>query len=255
MKGTLSTLDAAGNSSGGAGGAPVRLRSRSRQLQDVAVAAGGELEEASATEIIRWAADTFGSKFCVASSMQDTVLAHLASTAVPGVDVMFLDTGYHFAETIGTADAARTVLPINLVTVRPRQTVAEQDATLGADLFRRNPDLCCQLRKNAPLFRALRPYEAWATGARREESPARAATPVVSWDARRGKVRLAPLARWTQQQVDDYIAEHGLLTNPLLADGYPSIGCEPCTRPVAPGEDSRAGRWAGFAKTECGINV
>lgn len=255
MKAPVPSLDATGDSSGGSGPIPTRSRSRARRLRDVAISAGGELEEASASEILRWAADTFGEKFCVASSMQDTVLAHLASSVVPGVDVLFLDTGYHFAETLGTADAAATVLPINLVTVRPRQTVDEQDATLGPELFRRNPDLCCQLRKNAPLVGALRPYEAWATGARREESPTRSTTPVVSWDARRGKVRLAPLARWSQQDVDDYITEHGLLTNPLLSDGFPSIGCEPCTRRVEPGEDSRAGRWAGFAKTECGINV
>jgi len=206
-------------------------------LRALAERAGQELEDATAHEIVRWAAETFGERLCVTSSMQDTVLAHLASSVVPGITVVFLDTGYHFPETLGTADAASATLPIKLVTVRPRQTVAEQDATLGPDLFRRNPDLCCQLRKVAPLERALAPYDAWATGIRREESPARANTPVVSWDARRRKVKIAPLARWTQADVDAYIAEHGLLVNPLLYDGYPSIGCWPCTRRVEDGED------------------
>ena len=223
--------------------------------KELAHTAADDLEDASAEEILRWAVETFGERFCVTSSMQDTVLSHLASTVAPGVDVVFLDTGYHFAETMGTADAASAVLPINLVTVRPRQTVAEQDATLGPDLFARNPDLCCQLRKVAPLERALQPYDAWATGIRRAESPTRAHTPVVSWDARRQKVKIAPLARWTDEQVEDYIQRHGLLTNPLLTDGYPSVGCWPCTRRVAPGEDPRSGRWAGFAKTECGIHL
>jgi phosphoadenosine phosphosulfate reductase len=234
---------------------PQQGRRDEATLRALAQRAGQELEDASAQEIVRWAAETFGERLCVTSSMQDTVLAHLASSVVPGITVVFLDTGYHFAETLGTADAASVTLPINLVTVRPRQTVAEQDATLGPDLFRRNPDLCCQLRKVAPLERALAHYDAWATGIRREESPHRATTPVVSWDARRGKVKIAPLARWTQDDVDAYIAEHGLLVNPLLYDGYPSIGCWPCTRRVSDGEDARAGRWPGLAKTECGIHT
>ncbi|GAA2758139.1 phosphoadenylyl-sulfate reductase [Actinopolymorpha rutila] len=223
-------------------------------LETLARQAGRDLEEASAAEIVRWAADTFGDRFAVTSSMQDTALSHLVSQQVPGVDVVFLDTGYHFPETLGTADAASVTIPINLVTVRPRQTVAEQDATLGPDLYRRNPELCCQLRKVAPLERALTNYDAWATGIRRDESPTRANTPVVSWDARRGKVKIAPLARWTQEDVDRYIADNGVLTNPLLDDGYPSVGCWPCTRKVAEGEDARAGRWSGRAKTECGIH-
>ncbi|HZC25433.1 MAG TPA: phosphoadenylyl-sulfate reductase [Actinopolymorphaceae bacterium] len=225
------------------------------ELEALAARAGHELEEASAVEIVQWAVDTFGDRFCVTSSMQEATLAHLASGVQPGIDVVFLDTGYHFAETIGTADATSVTIPINLVTVRPRQTVAEQDATLGADLFNRNPDLCCQLRKVAPLERALQSYDAWATGIRRDEAPGRSDTPVVGWDPRRGKVKVAPFARWTQDDIDTYIAENGVMTNPLLADGYPSIGCWPCTRRVAAGEDPRSGRWAGLTKTECGIHT
>jgi phosphoadenosine phosphosulfate reductase len=234
---------------------PVQTGADASDLEALARKAGRDLEDASAEEIVQWAVDTFGDRFCVTSSMQDTVLAHLVSQVAPGVDVVFLDTGYHFAETIGTADAASVVLPINLVTVRPRQTVAEQDATLGKDLFARNPDLCCQLRKVAPLERALTGYDAWATGVRRDEGGLRAKTKVVSWDKRRGKVKIAPLARWTQAEVEAYIERNGILTNPLLYDGYPSIGCRPCTRQVLEGEDARAGRWSGSAKTECGLHL
>ncbi|AKH85464.1 phosphoadenosine phosphosulfate reductase [Streptomyces sp. CNQ-509] len=217
--------------------------------------AGRELEDAPALEILRWAADTFGKRFCVTSSMQDMVVAHLASRAMPGVDVLFLDTGYHFPETIGTRDAVAAVMDVNVVSLTPRLTVAEQDAEYGPRLYERNPDLCCALRKMQPLEDGLAAYDAWATGLRRDESPTRANTPVVGWDAKRRKVKVSPIARWTEEDVQAYVAEHGVLTNPLLADGYPSIGCAPCTRRVAPGEDARAGRWAGFAKTECGINV
>jgi len=182
------------------------------------------------------------------------VLPHLAAQVVPGIDVIFIDTGYHFAETIGTRDAVAASYDINLITLTPRQTVAEQDTEHGPRLHDRNPDLCCGLRKVAPLDRALEAYDAWATGLRRVEAPTRAGTPVVSYDSKRGKVKVAPMAAWTDQVVENYIAEHNILTNPLLSLGYPSIGCAPCTRAVTAGEDSRAGRWAGSVKTECGIN-
>ncbi|MGH3805658.1 MAG: phosphoadenylyl-sulfate reductase [Pseudonocardiaceae bacterium] len=223
-------------------------------LAQLAQQAGRELAAAPAQKILRWAVHTFGARFAVASSMQDAVLVHLASQVAPGVDVLFLDTGYHFAETLGTRDAVAASYEVNLITLTPRQTVAEQDASHGPQLHDRNPDRCCKLRKVAPLDRALARYDAWATGLRRAEALTRAATPVVSYDARRGKVRVAPLAAWSDQNVEDYIAEHGILVNPLLTVGYRSIGCAPCTRTVAAGEDPRAGRWAGSAKAECGIH-
>ncbi|PJE93793.1 phosphoadenylyl-sulfate reductase [Streptomyces carminius] len=231
------------------------LRRDAGELRHVAEKAGHELEDAPALEILRWAADTFGPRFCVTSSMEDAVVAHLASRAMPGVDVVFLDTGYHFPETIGTRDAVAEVMDVNVITLTPRQTVAEQDAEHGPRLHDRDPDLCCALRKVAPLERGLRAYDAWATGLRRDESPTRANTPVVGWDERRGKVKVSPIARWTQDDVDAYVAEHGVLTNPLLMDGYASVGCAPCTRRVSAGEDARAGRWAGRGKTECGLHV
>ncbi|MGW0878161.1 phosphoadenylyl-sulfate reductase [Streptomyces sp. NPDC002671] len=227
------------------------------ELKALAEQAGRDLEDASALEILRWAADTFGAKFCVTSSMEDAVVAHLASRVRKGeaaVDVVFLDTGYHFPETIGTRDAVEAVMDVNVITLTPRQTVAEQDAEYGPKLHDRDPDLCCKLRKVQPLEEGLKGYQAWATGLRRDESPTRANTPVVGWDEKRQKVKISPIARWTQDDVDAYVVEHGVLTNPLLMDGYASIGCAPCTRRVLEGEDARAGRWAGRAKTECGLH-
>ncbi len=225
------------------------------ELRDLVRIAGAELELAPAEDIIEWAVATFGSRFCITSSMGDAVLAHLASTVAPGVDVVFLDTGYHFAETVGTRDAVAATLDVKLLSITPKQTVAEQDAEHGKDLFARDPDLCCALRKVQPLNESLSHYDAWATGLRRAETRNRVIAPVIGWDAKKGKVKVSPLARWDDSQVKTYIAEHGVLVNPLQYDGYPSIGCAPCTRRVSPGEDPRAGRWSGTGKTECGIHV
>ncbi len=226
----------------------------SEELRELVSHWGAELELAPAEDIVEWAVATFGERFCVTSSMADAVLTHLVSTVAPGIDVLFLDTGYHFAETIGTRDAVRATLPVNLLTITPVQSVAEQDAAYGKDLYRTDPDLCCALRKVQPLADALGGYDAWATGLRRAETRHRVIAPVIGWDARRGKVKVSPLARWTDEQVERYIADNGVLVNPLAYDGYPSIGCWPCTRRVAPGEDPRSGRWAGTPKTECGIH-
>jgi phosphoadenosine phosphosulfate reductase len=216
-------------------------------LRDLALRAGRDLEGAPAADVLGWAVETFGQRFAIASSMETGLLAHLVSTVAPGVDVLFLDTGYHFAETIGTRDAVGTVYDVTVVTVR---------ADLPDDrLYERDADLCCKLRKVDPLDAALASYDAWASGVRRDESPARAVTPVVGWDAKRSKVKVNPLAAWTQADVDAYIADNGVLVNPLLSDGYPSIGCAPCTRRVEPGADPRSGRWAGTGKTECGLHV
>ena len=225
------------------------------ELRDLVSHVGAELELAPAETIIEWAVATFGERFCITSSMADAVLSHLASTVAPGIDVVFLDTGYHFAETIGTRDAVEATLPVNLITITPVQSVAEQDAEHGLELFRTDPDRCCALRKVAPLTESLAGYDAWATGLRRAETHNRVIAPVVGWDARKGKVKVSPLARWTDEQVERYVVENGVLVNPLVHDGYPSIGCYPCTRRVAPGDDPRSGRWAGTAKTECGIHA
>jgi phosphoadenosine phosphosulfate reductase len=225
------------------------------ELRELATIAGPELELAPAELIVEWAVQTFGDRFCVTSSMGDAVLAHLASTVAPGIDVVFLDTGYHFAETIGTRDAVAATLPLTVVNVAPRLTVAEQDAEHGRDLWRTDPDACCALRKVEPLQRGLAGYDAWATGLRRAETHSRVIAPVVGWDENKRKVKVSPLARWDADDVQRYIAANGVLVNPLTYDGYPSIGCWPCTRRVEPGADPRSGRWSGFAKTECGIHA
>ncbi|MEO5652235.1 MAG: phosphoadenylyl-sulfate reductase [Marmoricola sp.] len=224
------------------------------ELKAIVSHVGAELELAPAEDIIEWAVATFGARFCVTSSMSDAVLSHLASRVAPGVDVVFLDTGYHFAETIGTRDAVAATLSVTLIDIAPAQSVAEQDAAYGKDLFLRDPDLCCALRKVQPLARGLVEYDAWATGLRRAETHNRVIAPVVGWDEKKQKVKVSPLARWSDKDVDAYVAEHHILINPLHHDGYPSIGCWPCTRRVAPGEDSRSGRWSGSQKTECGIH-
>jgi phosphoadenosine phosphosulfate reductase len=230
-------------------------REKSHRFEQVVARVVGELDDAPPDEILRWAVGMFGDRICVTSSMTDAVIVHMASVIRPGIDVVFLDTGYHFAETIGTRDAVAAVYPVNLVNVKPSWTVAEQDAELGPRLYRRNPDLCCYLRKVEPLERALGRYDAWITGVRRDETVERRGARAVEWDGRREMVKVNPIASWAQKQVDDYIAEHGIVVNPLVYDGYPSIGCSTCTGRVAPGEDPRSGRWAGTGKTECGIHL
>ena len=224
------------------------------ELRDLVSHWGAELELAPAETIIEWAAATFGERFAITSSMGDAVLADVASKVVPGIDVVFLDTGYHFIETIGTRDAVAATMDVNLLSITPVQTPQQQDAEYGKDLYKTDPDRCCALRKVAPLADALASYDAWATGLRRAETQNRVIAPVIGWDAKKGKVKVSPLARWSDEQVERYIADNGVLVNPLVYDGYPSIGCAPCTRRVAPGEDPRSGRWAGTNKTECGIH-
>ena len=226
-----------------------------QNMIDVAERGAAELEGATAEELLQWTDETFGGDYVVASNMQDAVLVAMAAAVRPGVDVLFLDTGYHFAETIGTRDAVEAVYPVKLINVTPSRTVKEQDAALGPRLYGRNPDLCCYLRKVEPLERALTNYDAWITGVRRDETSNRRQTKVVEWDDRREMVKVNPIVSWSQKQVDDFITEQGVLVNPLVYDGYPSIGCATCTIRVEPGADPRSGRWAGTGKTECGLHA
>jgi len=224
-------------------------------LRELAEQAGRDLEGAHPEEILAWAARTFGDDLVVASSMGDEILVHMAAKAAPGVNVIFLDTGYHFAETLGTRDYYADFTDIKLRTVLPLRTVEEQNAEHGEKLHDRDPNLCCALRKVEPLERGLAPYTAWVTGMRREDAPTRTDITVVGWDAKRDKVKLNPLAAWTQADVDAYVEEQHVVLNPLRQAGYASIGCAPCTRAVAPGEDPRAGRWSGTSKIECGLHT
>ncbi len=212
--------------------------------------------DASAQETIAWVAENFSTdQVAVACSMADAVLPALVADRMPGVDVLFLDTGYHFGETLGTRDLVQESLDVNVVDLTPELTVAEQDEQYGKDLFARDPAECCRMRKVVPLNKALEGYTVWFTGVRRDESPTRTETPLVTWDETHGLIKVNPLATWSFDDLVDYATDHRVPVNMLLTNGYPSIGCEPCTRPVAEGEDPRAGRWAGLAKTECGIHL
>ncbi|MFM9035418.1 MAG: phosphoadenylyl-sulfate reductase [Mycobacterium sp.] len=224
-------------------------------LRELAARGAAELDGAGAADLLAWTDEHFGGSYVVASNMQDGVLVDMAAKVRPGVDVLFLDTGYHFAETIGTRDAVEAVYDVTVVNVTAEHTVAEQDLLLGKDLFARDPHECCRLRKVVPLGRALSRYSAWVTGIRRVESPTRANAPLVSFDEAFKLVKVNPLAAWTDEDMQSYIESHGILVNPLVEEGYPSIGCAPCTAKPLAGADPRSGRWQGLAKTECGLHA
>jgi len=224
-------------------------------LRETAERGAALLRGASAHRVVEWAVAEFGERFCVTSSFADAVLAHLVSSVVPGVDVVFLDTGLHFSETLRVRDQVAHTLPVRVLSITPVRTVGQQDGEYGPRLFSRSPDECCAMRKVEPLERALRPYDAWAAGLRRDEGPSRARTEPVGFEESRAKVKLAPLAYWTQADVDAYIARHDVPVNRLIDQGYASVGCWPCTRRTAPGEDPRAGRWPMFDKVECGLHT
>lgn len=235
---------------------PVRTRSEAELRRIVKLGADELGWEATAEQVVAFAAEHLGAdEVAVACSMADAVLPHLVAAQLPKVDVLFLETGYHFAETHVTRDEVARTLDVNVVDVLPELSVAEQDEKFGKDLFSRDPAACCQLRKMDPLARSLSGYSAWFTGVRRDEAPTRSNTPLVVFDEKHGLVKFNPVAPWNFEQLIGYATEHQVPVNLLLSNGYPSIGCQPCTRPVAEGEDPRAGRWAGLSKTECGIHV
>ena len=221
-----------------------------------ALADGIGTGEATATEVVAWVARNFSAdSVAVACSMADAVLPEIVSRQLAGVDVLFLDTGYHFGETYATRDAVDAALDVTIVDVLPLSTVPEQNAEHGAELFARDPNLCCAMRKVEPLQRSLGGYELWFTGVRRDEAPTRANTPLVTWDERNGLVKVNPVAAWSYEELMDYATENHVPVNVLLSQGYPSIGCAPCTQPVAAGADPRSGRWATLEKTECGLHL
>jgi phosphoadenosine phosphosulfate reductase len=204
------------------------------------------LEQATPEEIVRWAAETFGDRLCLTTSLTDAVLVDLVARVAPGTEVIFLDTQYHFPETLETLEVVRHRYPVKLQVRRP-------DVPLD-DLWRTDTDACCAVRKVAQLDAALAGKEAWLSGLRRDDSPERADTPIVERD-RRGLVKVNPIATWTDDDVALYIQLHDVPVNPLVARGYPSVGCWPCTQAVAEGADKRSGRWADSTKTECGLHL
>ena len=224
-------------------------------LMALAERGAAELDGASADDLLRWTDEHFGGSYVVASNMQDAVLVDLAAKVRPGVDVLFLDTGYHFVETIGTRDAVEAVYDINVVNVTAENSVAKQDELYGKDLFAREASECCRMRKVEPLSKALRGYSAWVTGIRRVEAPTRANAPLISWDKAFGLVKINPIAAWSDEEMQAYIDANDVLVNPLVFEGYPSIGCAPCTAKPEEGADPRSGRWAGLSKTECGLHA
>jgi phosphoadenosine phosphosulfate reductase len=205
-----------------------------------------EFETASATAPIAWAWERFGTGLVLAASFQDSVLIDLAVSVSPQIEVVFLDTQYHFAETEWYVEQVRRRYDLNLTVVRP---LIEADNLWMTDI-----DKCCAVRKVEPLNRALVGHTAWMSGVRRSESPTRAETPIVTYDVARGLVKVNPIATWTDLDVEGYVRDRDLLVHPLSERGFPSIGCWPCTRPVATGEDDRSGRWAGSSKLECGLH-
>ena len=204
-----------------------------------------EFETAPASKIVRWAADSFGPLLSLAASMTDSVLIDLAVKVAPAIEVVFIDTGYHFPETLETVETVRRRYGLNLRIM----TVAPHDEALWIA----DPENCCSAVKVGQLDRALAGKAAWMSGLRRDEAPSRADSPIVARDLR-GLVKVNPLANWTHEDVAGYIADHDVPVNPLIAKGYLSIGCMPCTKPVAEGEDPRSGRWAGRDKSECGLH-
>jgi len=205
------------------------------------------LDGAPADEVVAWAAERFGPGMTLTASFADCVLIDVATKVVPDLDVVFLDTQYHFPETLAYRDEVVARYGLRLRVMSPEVAPDER--------WRTDTDGCCGTRKVQPLARALAGRAAWLTGLRRSETAARGLAPVVAWDPRRRLVKVNPLATWTDGDVEAYVARHDLPRHPLEAAGFRSIGCWPCTRATRPGEDARAGRWAGTGKTECGLHL
>ncbi|HEY7917795.1 MAG TPA: phosphoadenylyl-sulfate reductase [Acidimicrobiales bacterium] len=203
-------------------------------------------ESAPAGLIVAWAVERFGSKLAMAASFQDAVLIDIAVKVDPTIEVVFLDTGSHFPETLDYVERIRSLYDLNLTITQP---------AAGAEQWPCGSAQCCEFRKVRPLKLALEGKEAWITGLKRVDAPTRRDAPVVSYDESWGMVKINPLATWTEADVAGYGADHGIPEHPLLSQGYLSIGCAPTTRPVQIGEDPRSGRWSDSDKVECGLHV
>jgi phosphoadenosine phosphosulfate reductase len=219
---------------------------------------GGQLETASPQEILAWALETYTPRITLACSFggpSGMALLDMVMRLDPSIRVFYLDTGLLFAETYALAAEAQRRYGITPRAVRPGLTLAQQSAQFGDALWARDPDHCCELRKVIPQRKALKGYDAWITGLRRDQASTRRGIAVVEWDNKFGLAKVNPLATWDERDVWRYIDAHNVPYNPLHDRGYPSIGCTHCTRPVAAGEDMRAGRWSGFEKLECGLHT
>lgn len=235
------------------------------EKNSIARARAGVLEfasrvgEPSAEEVLRWAVRSFRGRLALSLSFgnaEGVVLLDMLSrlTDPAGVRVFTIDTGFLFEITKRYRQEVAERYGVALEVREPKLSVAEQAKKYGEKLYERDPDLCCAMRKIEPQRWALKDCDAWISGIRRDQTPQRANTPLMGWEDRYGVVKVSPLAAWTAEDVEAYVEEHDVPLNPLLARGYKSIGCEPCTRPVAEDEDPRAGRWSGQEKTECGLH-
>jgi phosphoadenosine phosphosulfate reductase len=203
-------------------------------------------ETAPAGLVVAWAIDRFGPKLAISASFQDAVLIDIATSVEPSVEVVFLDTGSHFPETLDYVQTVRSRYNLNLTVTQP---------VAGAEAWPCGSAQCCEFRKVRPLKQALAGKEAWMTGVKRVDAPTRSAAPIISYDANWGMVKVNPLATWTEADVAGYANDHDLPEHPLVSQGYLSIGCAPTTRPVSIGENPRAGRWADSDKVECGLHA
>jgi len=214
------------------------------------------LETASPQEILRWATERFAPRFTMATAFgpEGMVLIHMLAEIAPATPIFNLETGYQFKETLEVRERVRERYGIEVELRQPETTVTEYEAQHGGPVYKTNPNQCCADRKLAVLTKAVVGMHAWASAIRRDQTPDRAVAPIVGWDKKFSLVKVSPLANWTKKEVWKLIAEHDIPYNPLHDQGYPSIGCWPCTRAVLFGEDERTGRWSGTAKTECGLH-
>ena len=219
-------------------------------------AASRDLEGASPPDIIRWGVETFGDRLTMATAFgpEGCVILHWLAQIAPRTHVFNLETGYQFAETLELRDRIARRYGIEVVLERPETTVEEYERLHGGPLHAVDPDRCCADRKIAVIRRVLAGYDAWMSGIRRDQSADRAIVPIVGLDRKFGVVKVSPLANWTKAMIWDLVIREDIPYNPLHDRGYVSIGCAPCTRPISLGEDERAGRWSGSAKTECGLH-
>ena len=227
------------------------------EVQDDLTFWAAEMEGRTPRAILLWALETYRPRITLACSfggVSGMALLDMAMRLDRTLPVFYLDTGLLFPETYDLVERASRRYGFTPRAVRPRLTPAQQAAVHGEALWARDPDRCCAMRKVLPQHEALDGFDAWITGLRRDQSTGRRATPIVQWDHKFGLVKVNPLAAWTEREVWRYVVEHDVPYNALHDRDYPSIGCTHCTRPVAPGEDARAGRWSGFTKTECGIH-
>ena len=228
-----------------------------QELIDEITEASSKLETATPVEILEWATKRFAPKFTMATAFgpEGMTIIHMLSQVAPDTPIFNLDTGYQFEETLELRDQVMKRYGIDVELKKPDQTVELYELTNGGPVYSHDPGRCCFDRKIRVLQKASTGFEAWASAIRRDQSPDRATAPIVGWDKKFGLVKVSPLANWTKKEVWNLITKENIPYNPLHDQGYTSIGCKPCTRSVLPGEDERAGRWSGFAKTECGLHT